>query len=46
MVPRPNTRTNAKVAKPQAFNGETQKISGLLMAYRSYIRMKIRNVSV
>ena len=46
MVPRLNTGSNAKVAKPQAFNGETQKISGLLMAYRSYIRMKIRNVSV
>jgi len=46
VVPRPNTGSNVKVAKPQTFNGETQMISGLLMIYGLYIRIKIKNVSV
>jgi len=46
VVPRPNTGSNTKVAKPQTFNGETQKITGLLIVYGLYIRIKIRNVSV
>ena len=42
----PNTESNVEVAKPQTFNGEAEKVSGFLMAYRLYIEMRIRNIAV
>jgi len=45
-VPRPNTRSNIEVAKPQTFNGETEKISNFLMIYRLFIRIRMRDNSV
>ena len=44
--PRPNTRSNIKVAKPQIFNRKARKISGFLIAYKLYIRIRMRNVIV
>jgi len=41
---RPNTKSNVKVAKPQIFNRKAGKVSGLLIAYKLYIRMRIRDV--
>ena len=43
---RPNTRSNIKVAKLQMFNGATNKMLGFLIAYRLYIRIKMRNMLV
>jgi len=37
-----NTRSNIEVAKPQTFNREAGKISGFLMTYRLYIRIRMR----
>jgi len=45
-APRPNTRLNVEVAKSQTFNGEASKVSGFLMVYKLYIRIRIRNVAV
>jgi len=45
-VPQPNTRSNIKVAKPQIFGGITNKMSGFLIVYRLYIRIKIGDVLV
>ena len=42
--PRPNTKSNVKVAKPQIFNRKAGKVSGFLIAYKLYIRMRIRDV--
>jgi len=41
---RPNTKSNVKVAKPQIFNRKAGKVSGFLIAYKLYIRMRIRDV--
>jgi len=43
---RPNTKLNIEVAKLQIFNGKISKILGFLMAYKFYIRMRIRNAAV
>ena len=41
-----NTRSNIKVAKPPIFNRNATKVLGFIIAYRLYIRIRIRNVSV
>jgi len=35
-----------KVARPQMFNGSSKKMSGFVIAYKLYIRIKIRRVVV
>ena len=42
----PNTRLNIDVVKLPTFNGETGKVLGFLMAYRLFIRIKMRNYLV
>ena len=42
----PNTRLNIEVTKPQTFNGEANKMFGFLIAYRLYIRIRMREVWV
>ena len=46
VFPRPNTRSNVEVAKPQTFNREVCKVSSFLMAYKLYIRMRMREMLV
>jgi len=46
VAPRPNTGSNTEVAKPQVFNGSQEKILGFIIAYRLYIRMKMRKEAV
>ena len=41
VVSQPNIRSNVEVAKLQIFNGKASKVSGFLMAYRLYIRIRI-----
>jgi len=43
---RSNNRPNVKVAMPQIFNGKAGKILEFLIAYRLYIRMKMREALV
>ena len=38
-----NTKSNINMAKPPIFNREVGKMSGSLIAYRLFIRMKMRN---
>ena len=45
-VSKPNTGSNIDVARSPTFNGNISKISGFLMAYKLYIRMRIKNTSV
>jgi len=37
---------NTEVAKPQIFNGKIEKVLGFLMAYRLYIRIRMRDTTV
>jgi len=41
-----NTGSNAEVTKPQAFNRIAGKVSGFLMVYKLFIRIRMRNDSV
>ena len=41
-----NTRSNIEVAKLQIFNREASKISGFLIVYRLYIRIRMRDVVI
>ena len=38
-----NTESNIDMAKPPIFNREAGKVSGFLIAYRLFIKMKMRN---
>ena len=42
----PNTGSNVKIAKPQTFNRKASKISKFLIAYKLYIRIKMREIVV
>ena len=46
VVPKPNIESNIDMAKPPMFNGEISKVSGFLIAYRLYIRIKVRDALV
>jgi len=35
-----------EVAKPAIFNGEAAKVGGFIMAYRLFMRMKLRKITV
>ena len=37
---------NIEVARPQMFNGTSFKISGFVMVYKLYIRMKMREAVI
>jgi len=37
-----NTRSHIEVARPSIFSGEAEKIEGFIMAYKLYLRMKMR----
>jgi len=41
-----NVGFQMEVAKPPVFNGEAGKVGGFIMAYRLYLRMKMREVLV
>ena len=43
VVFQPNTESNINIAKLLMFNRKANKILGFLMAYRLFIRMKMRN---
>ena len=42
----PNIGFNIKVAKPLMFNRKASKVVGFIIAYRLYLRMRIRRVLV
>lgn len=46
VITRPNTRSNLEVVKPQIFDGAKSKISEFLIAYKLFIRMRMREVAV
>jgi len=46
VVSQPNTRPNIEVAKPQTFNRATNKVLDFLTAYRLYIIMRMRDMTV
>ena len=41
-----NMSSHMEVAKPAIFNGEVEKVRGFITAYRLYIRMKLKGMSV
>ena len=41
-----NMGPHVEVAKPAIFNGEAEKVRGFVTAYRLYLRMKMREVTV
>ena len=46
IVLKPNIELSIKVAKPQVFDGTTEKVLEFLIAYKLFIRIKIRKNSV
>ena len=40
------TVTSTEVAQPQVFDGASSKVSGFVITYRLYIRIKIREAAV
>jgi len=46
VVLRFNIRSNIDMAKPPTFNGNATKVSELIIAYRLYMRMRMRDVLV
>jgi len=41
-----NAGPHMEVAKPAIFNGEAGKVGGFIMAYRLFVRMKLRGSTV
>jgi len=41
-----NTKSNIEVAKLQIFDGAANKVSGFLIVYKLYIRMRMRETPV
>ena len=41
-----NTGPHMEVVKPAIFNGEVEKVGGFIIAYRLFIRMKLRGMLV
>ena len=41
-----NMGSQMEVAKPTIFNGEAGRVEGFVIAYRLYLRMKMREVTV
>ena len=41
-----NKRSSIEMAKPPVFNGEASRVGDFIMAYRLYLRMRIRRVTV
>ena len=41
-----NTGSNIEVTKPPVFNREIERVEGFIMAYRLYLRMRIRKAIV
>jgi len=41
-----NTKSNIEVAKLQMFDGAANKVSGFLIVYKLYIRMRMREIPV
>ena len=38
--------SNIEMAKPLMFNGEAREMEGFIMAYRLYLRMRMRGAEV
>ena len=45
-IERSNTRCNIEIAKPPIFNKKASRVGEFIMAYRLYLRIKMRGVSV
>jgi len=45
-ISQPNKGSNVEVAKLQTFNREAGMVLGFLIAYRLYIRIRIRKIAV
>ena len=43
---RSNTGSHMEVAKPPVFNGEAGKVGVFIIAYRLYLRMKMRETMI
>ena len=41
-----NTESHMEVAKPAIFNGEASRVRGFIMAYRLFLRTKMRGNTV
>ena len=46
MIEKPNIKSNIEVAKLPVFSREAEKVRGFIIAYRLYLRIKIRNTAV
>lgn len=46
IVPKSNTKSNINMAKPLIFNRKKIKVLGFLIAYKLYIRVRMRGTSV
>lgn len=46
IVEESNKRSSIEVAKPLVFNREASRVGDFIMAYRLYLRMKMRRVTV
>ena len=46
VIEEPNTRSNIEVAKLPVFSREVEKIEGFIIAYRLYLKIKIRSMTM